>query len=59
MGVRVITAPAEAAAKFRDCRWLEIQPGIAIDLEGNPIVVDPSTDKLQPARFAIASESKS
>ncbi|MBN3941578.1 DUF4159 domain-containing protein [Nostoc sp. NMS9] len=45
LGVRVITAPAEAAAKFSDRRWLEIQPGIAIDLEGNPIVVDPSTDR--------------
>jgi len=45
LGVRVISPPAEAAAKFRDRRWLEIQPGIAIDLEGNPIVVDPSTDR--------------
>ncbi|RCJ29414.1 hypothetical protein A6770_22030 [Nostoc minutum NIES-26] len=45
LGVRVITPPAEAAAKFHDGRWLEIQSGIAIDLEGNPIVVDPSTDR--------------
>ena len=45
LGVRLITPPDEVASKFRDRRWLEIQPGIAIDVEGNPIVVDEATDR--------------
>jgi hypothetical protein len=45
LGVRLITPPAEVVSKFRDRRWLEIQPGIAIDVEGNPIVVDEATDR--------------
>ncbi|GAB1543820.1 DUF4159 domain-containing protein [Scytonema sp. NUACC21] len=45
LGVRVISPPEAAPARFRDQRWLEIQPGIAIDLEGNPIIVDPSIDR--------------
>lgn len=45
LGVRLIAPPAEIAAKFRDQRWLEIQPGIAIDVEGNPIVVDEAIDR--------------
>ena len=45
LGVRVIEPPSEAAARFRDKRWLEISPGIAIDVEGNPIIVDPKTDR--------------
>jgi hypothetical protein len=45
LGVRLIAAPAVVAAKFRDRRWLEIQPGIAIDVEGNPIVVDEAIDR--------------
>lgn len=45
LGVRVIPAPESVDARFRDDRWLQIQPGIAIDLEGNPIVVDEQTDR--------------
>lgn len=45
LGVRLIVPPPEIAAKFRDRRWLEIQPGIAIDVEGNPIVVDEAIDR--------------
>ena len=45
LGVRLITPPAEVVSKFRDRRWLEIQPGIAIDVEGNPIVVDEAIDR--------------
>jgi hypothetical protein len=51
LGVRVISAPIETAAPYRDGRWLEIQPGIAIDLSGNPIIVD------QPISFRVASEA--
>ncbi len=39
LGVRIIPSPSDVVAKFRDERWVEIQPGIAIDLFGNFIVV--------------------
>jgi hypothetical protein len=39
LGIRVIPAPSQAEAKYRDGRWVQIQPGIAIDLVGNLIVV--------------------
>ena len=52
LGVSVIPAPENIAAKYRDGRWLEISHGIAIDLLGNPIVVP------QPIEFRLASEAK-
>ena len=52
LGVRVIPAPEEVAAQYRDNRWVQIQPGIAIDLEGNPIIVPHQID------FRIATELK-
>jgi hypothetical protein len=39
LGVRPIPAPQGADAKYRDGRWVQIQPGIAIDINGNLIVV--------------------
>lgn len=39
LGVSVIPAPAHNQARDRDERWVQVQPGIAIDLEGNLIVV--------------------
>lgn len=51
LGVRVVEAPSETSARFRDKRWVEIQPGIGIDLEGNPIIVDGSINR----RFRIAT----
>jgi hypothetical protein len=39
LGVAPIAAPADLPAKFRDGRWVQIQPGLAIDLHGNFIVV--------------------
>ena len=50
LGVWVIEPPAEAPAKYRDERWVQIQPGIAIDLFGNLIVVT------EPMDFRISSE---
>lgn len=50
LGVSVIPAPMDVAAQYRDGRWLQVQPGIAIDLVGNPIIVP------QPERFRIQSE---
>ena len=51
LGVRVIASPTEVAAQYRDGRWLQVQPGIAIDLVGNPIVVP------EPIEYRIASEN--
>ncbi|MBD2449736.1 DUF4159 domain-containing protein [Nostoc sp. FACHB-152] len=39
LGVRPIPAPSSVKAEYRDNRWIEIQPGIAIDVAGNVIVV--------------------
>jgi len=39
LGVGVMSAPQEVPAQYRDGRWLQIQPGLAIDRRGNPIVV--------------------
>ena len=50
LGVRTIPAPETLPSELRDSRWVEIQPGIAIDLVGNPIVVD------TPMTFRITSE---
>ncbi|MDB9316995.1 MULTISPECIES: DUF4159 domain-containing protein [Cyanophyceae] len=44
LGVRVIPAPRQVEAKYRDGRWVQIQPGIAIDVNGNLIVVPKSYD---------------
>lgn len=52
LGVSIIPAPENIAAKYRDGRWLEISHGIAIDLLGNPIIVP------QPIEFRLASEAK-
>ncbi len=49
LGVQVIEAPKQVEAKYRDKRWLKIQPGIAIDLAGNVIVVP------QAVEFRIAT----
>jgi Domain of unknown function (DUF4159) len=52
LGVRAISPPADVAAQYRDARWVQIQPGIAIDLEGNLIIVP------QPINFRFATELK-
>lgn len=44
LGVRDIPAPSKVEAKYRDGRWVQIQPGIAIDLAGNLIVVPTAFD---------------
>ena len=53
LGVVAIDAPDQLQSTYRDRRWLEIQPGIAIDREGNPIVVP------QAQTFHIESEPSS
>ncbi len=44
LGVRKIEAPQEVSAQFRNMLWVQVQPGIAIDWEGNPIVVPEAID---------------
>ena len=45
----LIAPPQDVAAEHQDQRWLQIQPGIAIDSMGNPIMVP------QPLTFRLAS----
>lgn len=52
LGVRAIAAPKEVPAAYRNQRWVQIQPGRAIDLAGNVIVVP------KPLNFRIATELK-
>ncbi|MEO1427794.1 MAG: DUF4159 domain-containing protein [Cyanobacteria bacterium J06632_19] len=52
LGVRSISAPEYTSAQYRDGRWLQIEPGIAIDLQGNPIVVP------ELETYRIASENR-
>ncbi len=42
LGVSVGPIPEDAPSKYRQPRWLTIQPGLAIDHQGNPIVVSQS-----------------
>lgn len=49
--VLVIEAPANFASQYRDRRWVRILPGMAIDAQGNPIIVP------QPIDYHIASEA--
>lgn len=53
LGVKAIAPPSSARSQFRDRRWVQIQPGIAIDNQGNPIVVSPSPVENRTYRLAI------
>lgn len=52
LGVRPVSAivSKKDLAEYKDGRWIQVQPGIAIDLEGNLIVVD------QPRPYRISRE---
>ncbi|NJN88664.1 MAG: DUF4159 domain-containing protein [Leptolyngbyaceae cyanobacterium SL_7_1] len=45
LGVSLTEPPETTRSEFRDDRWIKIQPGIAIDVEGNVIVVDEIIDR--------------
>ncbi|MEA5469654.1 DUF4159 domain-containing protein [Spirulina sp. 06S082] len=53
LGISTIDPPEEIRSQYRDRRWLQIQPGIAIDIFGNPIIVS------QAIEFRLASENRS
>jgi hypothetical protein len=48
--VGITAAPEQFAAQYRDQRWLRVQPGVAIDTLGNPIIVPEAID------YRLASE---
>jgi hypothetical protein len=39
LGVTPMPAPNQVKADYRDGRWVQVQAGIAIDADGNPIIV--------------------
>ncbi len=51
LGVRVMPPPTDVRSQYQDGRWVEIQPGMAIDPQGNFIVVT------EPMSFRLASEN--
>lgn len=42
--VCLTVAPTQVSRQYRDGRWLQVQPGLAIDGQGNPIVVSRPVD---------------
>lgn len=56
LGVCKTDAPRAVTAKFREQPWLKIQPGIAIDWEGNPIIVPKAIDF--PLNFPATSTNE-
>lgn len=51
MGVLLTNPPEDIPAPYRDGRWLQIQPGLAIDIFGNLIVIP------EPIDFRITSQT--
>ncbi|MGK7887762.1 MAG: hypothetical protein AB4042_00410 [Leptolyngbyaceae cyanobacterium] len=48
LAVVTIAPPEQVPGQYRDSRWLEIQPGVAIDVMGRPIVVpDPVSFRVE------------
>ena len=56
LGVCKTDAPRGVSAKFRQQPWLKVQPGIAIDWEGNPIIVPKAVDF--PLNFPATSTNE-
>lgn len=54
LGVKLIDPPEVAHSHFKDAYWVEVQPGLAIDGEGNPIVVEaePAANRIYPLVFS-------
>lgn len=61
LGITVLQEPPkESSLTFQnrdrqrqEVRWIEIQPGVAIDHQGNPIVVDEKTDRSYRIAFDV------
>ncbi|MEM9005865.1 MAG: hypothetical protein AAGE59_20365 [Cyanobacteria bacterium P01_F01_bin.86] len=54
LGVKVIDPPPKT--RFKDQRWLEVQPGMAIDYQGNFIIVSAEHDRTY--RLAVPAPQK-
>ena len=48
LGVKLTAPPAGTAPQFQTKSWIEVQPGFAIDGEGNPIVISEERDRTYP-----------
>ena len=48
LGVKLIVPPTGIDPKFQTKSWVEVQPGFAIDGEGNPVVVGEEKDRTYP-----------
>ncbi|MBW4507246.1 MAG: hypothetical protein KME64_12135 [Scytonematopsis contorta HA4267-MV1] len=55
LGVKVIDSPENVSEEAKKKHWIEIQPGVAIDINGNPIVVNSSLELLERC-YPIAVE---
>ncbi|WP_017326240.1 hypothetical protein [Synechococcus sp. PCC 7336] len=53
LGVHPIAPPPNTPSEYRGDRWLQLQPGIAIDAAGNPVVVP------QPEPYYLVSRAQS
>lgn len=52
LGVKKLESPPNGVPEqYCDQRWIEVQPGLAIDIAGNPIIVD------EPIAFRIETEA--
>lgn len=58
LGAKAIKYPENTKSQYRDQRWVEIQPGIAIDIQGNPIVVGAGEEQDRTFRIATPVPSK-
>ena len=54
LGVKLIDPPDVAHSQFKEACWVEVQPGLAISGEGNPIVVEPEpvANRIYPLEFS-------
>lgn len=55
LGVKIIASDSTEPNQYRDGRGVQLQPGIAIDLQGNPIVV-PQPENVQIGVEPLADE---
>jgi hypothetical protein len=51
LGVCLSSAPVDMPGEYRDARWIQVKPGVAIDRLGNTIIVPEAMD------FRIASDA--
>lgn len=64
LGIKVLEEPPKDSHKEfqerdrtrQEIRWIEIQPGVAIDHQGNPIVVDKNTDRSYRVAFDVLED---